>query len=181
MTKRRLHPLRILCTLSTLAVLGLGSAAFAQNVGPIRVSMMNTDGDPAGDVWLWQTSDGVLADIVLRNLPEGWHALRIHERGLCDPPDFASAGDGYEFAGEARGGDGPGQSPAGHLPSVRVGSDGEASFRTVIPNVSLAADTSSPDDAPTLHDDDGSSIVLHAETTGTGGRIACGPVFLRDA
>lgn len=179
-----------------------------------QAQMKTADGRGAGTVFLGQFQGGVVIRGELENLPPGWHAIHVHETGKCEPsfeaagdhlnpggaphgmasaerhagdlPNIWAAGDGtarFEFfapqfslggtqvsAGSAPQGAGTGQSSSGAAPSG--GTAGEL------------LQTGYLITAPSVFDDDGAAIVVHAQpddyvtqpSGGSGDRIACGVI-----
>jgi Cu-Zn family superoxide dismutase len=175
-------------------VSGYAAAQHAQPSGsasPTTVTLKDVKGQNVGTVALTQYSAGVLIRGELTNLPPGWHAMHIHEKGVCEG-NFDSAGAHLSAQGEQHGLDNP-RPHAGDLPNIWVHDDGTAKFEMVATRVALggarvagAASTSSgsADGANAVQaiDADGAAIIVHAQrddhhTDPSGDsheRIACG-------
>lgn len=114
----------------------------------------------------------------LFDLPPGLHALHIHERGVCTPPDFTSAGGHFNPFGTEHGLLNPDGPHAGDLPNIEVGPDGRASVDVYAPLASLEGEGS-------VFRGDGTSFVIHqgpddyiTDPAGAAGpRIACGVII----
>ena len=134
--------------------------------------VQNAQGSTVGQVTIADTASGALHITVdLSELPPGSHAIHIHETGICEPPDFTSAG-GHLAAGKAHGAKDPGGMHPGDLPNVTVAGDGTLKAEFFSPDLTMAQ----------VMDDDGSAFVMHggsddyaSQPSGdAGARIACG-------
>lgn len=144
----------ILCGLGACL---LGMPALAQTPQPTSVPIINRDGAEIGQAYLTQTPHGVLIRLSVTQLPNGPHAVHIHETGNCDPGSgFESAGDHYAPRGKQHGFLVEGGHHAGDLPMQWASEEGL--LRADI----LASDVTLEDGEGTLFDDDGSALVIHA-------------------
>lgn len=138
-----------------------------------RAEVMNSDGNSIGTVTINQTASGIpLVIVALNGLPEGTHAIHLHEVGDCSAEDFSSAGG--HIAGDAEHGVNVEGGPhPGDLPNAIVGSDGVLNLELFAANLDIAG---------TVLDDDGAAFVVHdgaddysSQPSGdSGDRIACG-------
>jgi Cu-Zn family superoxide dismutase len=165
------------------------------------VDMKDAKDNVVGSVQVRPTAHGTLFTVNLMNLPPGMHAVHVHERGLCEGPDFKSAGGHFNPTAAQHGFDSPQGFHAGDLPNLLVNDEGRAvaefhSARlTVRPHQGTAqgkqqttgtgADPSSSAQAASaeplsLLTRDGTAIMIHANADdyrnmdSAGGRIACG-------
>lgn len=160
-----------------VATLMFAAPAAAQDGGSVNVLLKGPDGASRGTSTLTQTPNGVLLANDLQNLPDGEHAIHLHETGRCEG-DFSSAGGHYDPAGAEHGFKVEGGPHAGDMPNFTA-TGGGARFDHVNPRVSLTGG-----DAP-LDDEDGTALVVHAgaddyesQPSGDAGdRIACGVVY----
>jgi Cu-Zn family superoxide dismutase len=174
--------LRLLAA-GSLALLALATpvAAGAQATGASAV-LRDAAGRVVGTALLTQTATGVRITISGQGLPPGEHGFHIHAVGLCEPPEFTSAGAHFNAENRQHGLNNPQGPHAGDLPNLVVAPNGTAAYATTTPRVTLAAGPTS------LFDADGSSLVIHTDrddqvtdpTGNSGGRIACG-VIVRGA
>ena len=155
-----------------VSILICSPAVFAETA---RAVLKDANGKQVGNVTLTELPHGVLIKTDLFNILPGIHAFHIHSVGECKPP-FKSAGGHFNPEGKAHGllnGKGP---HAGDLPNIYVGTDGKLTFEVIADKVTLKKGMNS------LHDKDGSAIVIHAgaddyvsDPAGNAGpRIACG-------
>lgn len=195
------HRLRGAAAVAT-GILVVGGAAYGQGRPEAEARLKDAKGKDAGRVTLVQYAKGVLVRGELSGLPQGWHAIHVHETGRCEP-GFDAAGGHFNPTGAKHGFEQQGPH-AGDLPNVFVSSDGTARFETITRELSIGgqpgmagaggatsgatsgASTSGAADAaaPNALDGDGASIVLHAKpddyrtdpSGGSGDRIACGVI-----
>ncbi|QYX58603.1 superoxide dismutase family protein [Roseovarius sp. SCSIO 43702] len=127
----------------------------------------------AGTVTLNDTASGrVLVQMDLTGVPEGTHAVHLHETGDCSADDFTSAGG--HVAGDAKHGvlveGGP---HPGDMPNMVVGSDGVLKGEVFLSALDIDG---------MIFDADGAAFVMHdgaddyaSQPAGdAGSRIACG-------
>lgn len=88
----------------------------------------------------------------------GIHAMHFHETGLCDAPDFSSAGGHYNPTGMSHGTMTPGGPHAGDMMNIEIDSDGKGMMTVINERVSINGDN----DLPALFDEDGSALIIHA-------------------
>jgi Cu-Zn family superoxide dismutase len=107
----------------------------------------------------------------------GTHGLRIHEVGRCDPPDFLSAGNGFNPLNKKHGRQNPDGPQVGDLPNVNF-TTGLTSYNTSAMGATLGAGATS------LLGPNRSALIIYAgeddQTTDpdgkAGARIACGVI-----
>ncbi len=108
----------------------------------------------------------------------GEHGIHIHAVGVCEPPDFKSAGGHFNPTGQQHGLQNPAGPHAGDLPNLQLAADGSASYEMTTDRITLGAGERSAFDA------DGSALVIHAgpddmvsdPAGNSGDRIACGVI-----
>lgn len=160
-----------------LAACGGGGQAPSPRGATARATFTTAQGQPAGSATLTATDDGVFITAQLRGLPQGEHALHIHEVGRCEPP-FESAGAHLNPTDREHGFLNPRGQHLGDLPNVTVRSDGTAAADHHAVGVTLTGGDRA------LLDADGSALVVHAgvddyrsDPSGNAGpRIACAVV-----
>lgn len=143
-----------------------------------KASLTNSQGQKVGEAQFEETTHGVKITLKVENLPPGVHAFHIHEKGLCDPPDFMTAGAHFNPFGKKHGLKSPEGPHAGDLPNLVVGADGKETLEAIASHVTLKPGKNS------LFHPGGTSLVIHAGpddyTTdpagNAGARIACGVI-----
>jgi superoxide dismutase, Cu-Zn family len=180
--------------LASMLVLG-GGAALAQEATPemgeiVTVDITNPDGDLVGTASFAETPEGVTITVQSTSegdgsgIEPGLHGIHIHETGACDPAGdmpYASAGGHFNPTGAPHGAPDDPESHAGDLGNLEVIEGGTFGLEITTNKVTLA-----PGAENSLADEDGSAILIHAneddlatDPSGeSGGRIACGVIFL---
>lgn len=143
-----------------------------------RAQLYNGDGIEIGQVLFEQTGTGVRTVVEVNNLPKGVYAVHIHENGMCEAPDFKSAGGHFNPEGKKPGlmsKEGP---YAGDLPHIRVDDDGQGRMAVVTDRVTLRK--GEPD---SLFKPGGTAVVIQqgggnyrTDLAVEGARIACGVI-----
>lgn len=157
----------------TLTAAALCVLAPALHAAETTAEVQGLDGTDLGAVSVRDTPSGMaLATVTLMNLPEGIHAIHLHETGDCESDDFSSAGG--HIAGDRSHGvlsqDGP---HPGDMPNLTVKEDGIGEVEVFLPFLEVERD---------LMDEDGAALVVHdgvddyeSQPSGdAGSRIACG-------
>ena len=162
--------------LAAASIVGLAAPLWAADGDMKAVASADVSGVDqgiTGQVTLNQTASGmVLVQIDLSGVPEGVHAVHLHETGDCSAADFKSAG-GHLAGDHAHGvlaDDGP---HPGDMPNMTVGADG-------ILKADVFLNGLDPDTM--VMDADGTAFIMHdsaddysSQPAGdAGSRIACG-------
>lgn len=158
--------------LSLLSLAACGDSEDGEEALTAFAEIEDPDGESLGEATFVER-DGVMTITVEVTVPgasDSMHALHIHAGGTCSP-DFAAAGPHYnpfddelgEFAGDLE------------LRNIELDDDGEGTFSVESTRLTLV-----PDEPGSLFDEDGSTIMLHAEPNdeegAAGARIGCGVV-----
>jgi superoxide dismutase, Cu-Zn family len=153
------------------------TAAGVQDAPRAQAIFRNTQGTEIGRATLTEEPNGVRIDLNLAFLQAGERGFHIHAVGSCEAPSFDSAGGHFNPTDRAHGFNHPEGPHAGDLPNLEVETDdGTARANFVVETVTLVRGQPN-----SLLDDDGSSLVVHAEaddyetqpTGNSGARIAC--------
>lgn len=154
---------------------------FAKAKDAVVVPLKTSTGQDAGTATFSPAKKGQLEiKLKLMNLPIGDHAVHIHEKPVCDAPDFKTAGGHFNPDGKQHGTMNPAGHHNGDLPqNVTIGErhTGEASFKVNY----LSLDPASPN---WILGNGGTSVMVHEKpddmktdpTGNAGNRIACGMI-----
>lgn len=163
-----------------IAVLAAVAAFFAivpaqAEIGGLkaRAVMKSPAGVDMGVAEFTQTPGGVYIHALFHSLTPGIHAMHVHETGLCEGPDFKSAGGHFNPDGHEHGRNAPGGPHRGDLPNFTASPEGAAEVQIFAPLLSLNE---------ALLDQDGAALIVHAmaddyvsQPSGNAGdRMACG-------
>lgn len=162
-------------TIALPALLAL-SASAARNKG-LEVNFKNSQGQDAGTATLTAAGSGVKVKLNLMNLPEGEHALHVHQNAKCDGPDFKTAGGHFNPDNKEHGTKNPKGAHAGDMPiNLQVMADGTDHVSFVTNSISLKKDAKN-----SVFANGGTAFVIHEKaddmmtdpTGNAGARIAC--------
>jgi Cu-Zn family superoxide dismutase len=148
----------------------------------ISVDLKDAKGASVGTAWITEKSakgdKGISIRLDLHGLPQGTHAIHIHEKASCTGPDFKSAGGhfspGHKMHGELSK-NGP---HAGDLKNIEVAADGTLKTTLEDHHADLGPALKS------LQQGAGTSLIIHAKADDyktqpsgdSGDRIACGEI-----
>ncbi len=162
------------------AVVLLVGVAPGAAAGPktAKAELKNAQGQVVGTAKLEQTKSGVKISLAVHGLPAGEHAFHVHTAGLCEAPDFKSAGGHFNPASKKHGLKNPDGPHAGDMPNFTVGADGKGKTTYADERVTLA------DGANSLFHEGGTALVIHEKADdnmsdpagNAGNRIACGVI-----
>jgi Cu-Zn family superoxide dismutase len=148
----------------------------AAEAAMVKADLINAKGDKIGKAQLTQTANGVNIHIESAKLPPGKHGFHIHEMGMCEVPDFKTAGAHLNLANKQHGFINPHGYHTGDLPNIEVGANGTVSADMIAKNITLEKDKPN-----SILRAQGVSLVIHEKmddyrtdpSGNSGGRIAC--------
>jgi Cu-Zn family superoxide dismutase len=152
------------------------SASAARKKG-LEVDFKTSQGQDAGTATLTPAGNGVKVKLNLMNLPEGEHALHVHQNAKCDGPDFKTAGGHFNPDNKEHGTKNPKGSHAGDMPlNLQVMADGTDHVSFVTNSISLKKGAKN-----SVFANGGTAFVIHEKaddmmtdpTGNAGARIAC--------
>jgi Cu-Zn family superoxide dismutase len=144
------------------------------------VDLKDAKGNDVGTATIVAKGSGVEVKLNLKGLPPGVHGVHFHQKAMCDPPDFKSAGGHFNPTGKQHGFDNPQGHHAGDMMNFTVKENGTAKATVKDDDVVLGTGS----EANSLLANGGSSIMVHAKADdyktdpsgNSGDRIACGPI-----
>lgn len=146
----------------------------------LEIELIDTAGVDVGIATLTENKDGVHITLEAHHLQPGLHGFHIHEKGVCDPPDFTSAGGHFNPYNKLHGFDNPDGPHAGDLKNIRVNEDGTIETTVVNNRVTLKKGVEN-----SLYSKDGTTLIIHeraddyvSQPAGDAGdRIVCGVIY----
>jgi len=160
-----------------------GSLAYAADGAgwkSAEAEIQDSRGQTVGSAVFTPTPKGVVAVVEVSKLAPGKHGIHVHAAGICEPPDFKTAGGHFNPHGKKHGLKSAEGAHAGDLPNLEVGPNGKGKLKATLSNATLEVG-----DTASLLGPNGSSIVIHAKADdgmtdpsgNSGDRIACGVVI----
>jgi Cu-Zn family superoxide dismutase len=165
--------MRLLASLLAVA-LPLAASAAAGATADLK----DATGKPVGAATFTAAAGGVQIAVKVSGLKPGAHGFHLHAAGLCEGPEFKTAGGHFNPLKKKHGLDSPQGHHAGDLPNLTVGPDGTGSATSTLEGATLGEGETS------LFHAGGTSVVIHADADdlktdpagNSGARIACGVV-----
>ncbi len=171
---------RALTVAAALTIWATAGFAQAKPVTKKTVELKDAKGNSVGTATIVTKGQGVEVKLNLKDLPPGEHAVHFHQKPMCDPPDFKSAGGHFNPTGKQHGFDNPKGHHAGDMENFTVKADGKAKATVGDDDVVLGNGS----EANSLFANGGTSIMIHAKADdmktdpagNAGDRIACGAI-----
>jgi Cu-Zn family superoxide dismutase len=168
-------------TVAALSLVVIPAFAKEKKIPPVVVPIKTSTGEDAGTATFEQGKKDLVIKVSLKNLPVGEHAVHIHQKPLCEAPDFKSAGGHFNPDNKQHGTLNPMGHHNGDLPQniiIGEGHVGQATYKVTY----LSLDPSSPN---SILANGGTSIMVHEKpddmktdpTGNAGNRIACGVIM----
>lgn len=160
---------------------GMGGGAMGADVHTI--TLRDANDRTVGTALLRPMADGVQVVLSVNGLPPGTHGVHVHQTGLCERPDFASAGGHLNPDSRQHGMQNPQGPHAGDLPNLVVDANGRGSVTGTARGTTLEGNA-----ANALRKPGGTALVVHASADdqvtdpsgNSGARIACGVISPHD-
>jgi len=171
---------RTLAVGTALTLCAASGFAQAKPVTKKIVELKDAKGASVGHATIVAKGQGVEVKLDLKDLPPGEHAVHFHQKPMCDPPDFKSAGGHFNPTSKSHGLKNPSGHHAGDMPNVIVKPNG--TVRETLTNDAVVLGTGSEPNS--LLANGGTSIMIHAKADdmetdpagNAGDRIACGVI-----
>ena len=169
--------------LAPIPLTGLTSQAQAKEQtresNPHTIVLKDTKGQVVGQAMLSEGDPGVIVYLNVKGLTPGLHGIHFHEKGVCEAPDFKSAGEHFNPFGREHGFKNPNGPHAGDMKNVFADQNGNLQTSYVDTLVTLQKGKKN-----SILDGDGSTLVIHADEDdqmtnpagNSGARIVCGVV-----
>lgn len=163
--------------LYSAALLSAGLVATSPSAS---TTLRNADGRDVGRLRVTEGPGAIRIRVQVHGVPPGVHGLHVHAGAACGPAPFEDAGPHFDPTHAEQHGGPLGNGHAGDLGNVEVGSNGKGKVDFVTRRLSLGSDSLA------LR---GRTLVLHADLDnlsdtppngGSGARIACGEISVKD-
>lgn len=166
---------KLIASMSLLATAGCVTAPLREEHAAALAAIRSADGTSLGTVSLVASGDGYRLTGDLSGLAPGQHGVHLHTAGLCDGPDFTTAGGHLNPGLHQHGSMNPAGTHLGDLPNIVADGDGAARLTLDLRGTRAALERD-------LFDGDGTALVIHAgpddyrtDPSGNSGkRVACG-------
>jgi Cu-Zn family superoxide dismutase len=142
--------------------------------------VINNAGKTIGEIHLSARPEGVKIVIELSRISPGVHAIHFHEKGICEPPNFKTAGGHFNPYGKEHGFLNPRGVHAGDLPNIIANEKGIVKATILSKKLTLEQGNFNSIIRP-----EGTSIIIHAREDDyitdaarySGNRIACSNII----
>src|SRR5699024_1991339 len=124
----------------------------------IEIPLHDQSGIEVGSATFTESKGGVQIMVEAHHLTAGKHGIHIHEKGICEPPTFASAGAHFNPENKLHGFKNPKGPHAGDLENIEVAADGTVKAVVSSDRVTLQKGVSH-----SLYQEEGTSLIIHAD------------------
>ncbi len=173
--------MRYMVAALVMTAVGIAPGVAKKDKGLV-IPLKTSKGEDAGTATFKETKGGKLQiHLALKNLPEGDHAVHIHQTPMCDAPDFKTAGGHFNPDKKQHGTMNPAGHHNGDLPqNLSVGVEHTANVTFTVDYLSLGTGA-----ANDIIANGGTAIIVHEKaddmktdpTGNAGNRIACGIIM----
>lgn len=147
-----------------------------RSVTAVAVISGNTPDGITGVIRFVRLKKGVRVTGEIYGLTPGKHGFHIHEKGLCDRPDFTSAGPHFNPGGHKHGSTHSEQRHVGDFGNIIADDYGVAKFSFIDYSISFKGDNSIIGRSAMIHEKEDD---LKTDPSGnSGSRIGCGVIQL---
>jgi|SRR5690625_281485 len=151
-----------------------------ENGKSLKVELVDQEGIQVGIATLTEEADGVHIAVDAHHLPEGLHGFHVHEKGICETPDFDSAGGHFNPDEKNHGFDDSKGPHAGDMMNLEVQADGTIEQLIINDRITLKKGKTH-----SLFNQEGTSLIVHADPDdnvsqpagNAGERIVCGVIY----
>lgn len=147
--------------------------------GAYIVNLVDTKGKKAGEATLTQTAEGVSVEVNATGVKPGEHGIHFHEKAICTPPDFKSAGAHFNPTDKKHGFLNPKGPHVGDIQNITADESGVIQDEVLATMVTLSEGKSN-----SLFANGGTALVVHDEADdyktdpagNSGDRVLCGVI-----
>ena len=157
--------------LQAAAIITTTAISSAYAAEPVSTNFINTKGEKIGTARLKEMENGTLITIDMQ-LPEGAHAIHIHEKAKCDAPDFKTSGGHFNPESHKHGLASKEGFHAGDMPNLFVESTGHVKTEIFSDRLHLAGKNGLANGATIIVHEKGDDYTTDP-TGNAGNRIAC--------
>ncbi|MCM3731358.1 superoxide dismutase family protein [Fictibacillus nanhaiensis] len=147
--------------------------------GAYIVNLVDTKGKKAGEATLTQTAEGVSVEVNATGVKPGEHGIHFHEKAICTPPDFKSAGAHFNPTDKKHGFLNPKGPHVGDIQNITADESGVIQDEVLATMVTLSEGKSN-----SLFANGGTALVVHDKADdyktdpagNSGDRVLCGVI-----
>jgi Cu-Zn family superoxide dismutase len=169
------------CAIFTLWLAGASLSQAQTSTATAAATLRDRNGQTVATAELREMPDQVSITLIFptNSRLTDTHAIHIHERGRCDPPEFASAGNIFNPFGKQHGLLNPDGPMVGDLPDIVLGPAGLTRYSVAAPLATLRAGPASllGPGGTALVIDSGSDDNTSQPLGNAGTYIACGVIL----